>query len=523
MEAQKQNRAIIAGGAVIAFLAILIKGIPVFNGIRIAFKDYKLPAGISGSPWIGFANFSKTLSSFAFWRVLSNTVKLNLLYLFVVMVFALFLAISLMHLSKRLQNIFMVILLIPLFIPGSTLVHICFTWFKGTVILANATIFPFLYALLLAIQNLGIPTFFILKTWQMQKGMIKQNGFERLRAPLVFVLVQLTFILSSNSDILGNMLNPLVYKTGDTLDQYIFRNGFMQMKVGTAISVWLIQLAVQLVIGLTVYFILGRIIKKTPYTTMPQADLDRTAETNPAGFILPVLYSTLIVWFVFKPLLVDGIIGLTGNGTMIINRIAAPYFRYIIIYGSAAFIGVPIMVLMAKCMQIRGGMGGFFRVFLVIMFISGGLGLHHYLFFKTLGLANTVFSMMLYYLFPVAGSLALGVIIAYRQKEMEQDGTSDMEAVWKPAFVLGLMNFIAMWNAEQVPLALIARQEAMPPALLSRMASQAMGPGDAMNIGLVLGMDLLICILPVALFLIFRREITQWVLLAYTRLGNGHP
>jgi len=88
--------------------------------------------GLLNSPNVGLANITETFSSLAFQRALLNTVKLNLLSLAITMVLAFLLAISIDRLDGLFQKIFLALILIHLFIPGSVLVHICFVWFKGT-------------------------------------------------------------------------------------------------------------------------------------------------------------------------------------------------------------------------------------------------------------------------------------------------------------------------------------------------------------------------------------------------------
>jgi putative aldouronate transport system permease protein len=47
-------------------------------GEMIAFKDYRLGDGIFGSKWVGFKHFESLFGSIDFWRVLRNTLVLNL-------------------------------------------------------------------------------------------------------------------------------------------------------------------------------------------------------------------------------------------------------------------------------------------------------------------------------------------------------------------------------------------------------------------------------------------------------------
>ena len=53
-------------------LTFIFKYIPMY-GVLIAFKDYNPLRGILGSPWIGFSEFEKFLSSPNFINLLMNT------------------------------------------------------------------------------------------------------------------------------------------------------------------------------------------------------------------------------------------------------------------------------------------------------------------------------------------------------------------------------------------------------------------------------------------------------------------
>lgn len=47
-------------------------------GVQIAFKDFSPAKGIIGSPWAGFAHFERFFDSYYFWRLLWNTISINL-------------------------------------------------------------------------------------------------------------------------------------------------------------------------------------------------------------------------------------------------------------------------------------------------------------------------------------------------------------------------------------------------------------------------------------------------------------
>jgi putative aldouronate transport system permease protein len=58
-------------------LLVLFHYFPIY-GIVIAFKDFSPFRGITGSPWAGFKYFAYFLQEDAFWRVLRNTLVINM-------------------------------------------------------------------------------------------------------------------------------------------------------------------------------------------------------------------------------------------------------------------------------------------------------------------------------------------------------------------------------------------------------------------------------------------------------------
>lgn len=61
---------------------IIFKYIPMY-GVQIAFKDFKIAKGISGSEWVGFKYFIKFLTNYQFKTIVSNTLLISLYQLIV--------------------------------------------------------------------------------------------------------------------------------------------------------------------------------------------------------------------------------------------------------------------------------------------------------------------------------------------------------------------------------------------------------------------------------------------------------
>lgn len=56
---------------------LLFAYIPMY-GAQIAFRNYNVVAGISGSPWVGLDNFDRFIHSYNFWPIIKNTLVLNI-------------------------------------------------------------------------------------------------------------------------------------------------------------------------------------------------------------------------------------------------------------------------------------------------------------------------------------------------------------------------------------------------------------------------------------------------------------
>lgn len=95
---------------------IVFHYMPIY-GIQIAFKNYKLAVGIEGSPWVGLENFGKFFSSYSSWRLITNTLLLNLYGLLVDFPIPIFIALMLNRISsERYKKFTQTVIYIPHFI-----------------------------------------------------------------------------------------------------------------------------------------------------------------------------------------------------------------------------------------------------------------------------------------------------------------------------------------------------------------------------------------------------------------------
>lgn len=64
---------------ILPMLFILVFKYLPYSGLSIAFKDYKVAKGYSGSPWVGFSVFQKVFGKRDFGQAVGNTLLLNIL------------------------------------------------------------------------------------------------------------------------------------------------------------------------------------------------------------------------------------------------------------------------------------------------------------------------------------------------------------------------------------------------------------------------------------------------------------
>jgi putative aldouronate transport system permease protein len=79
---------------------LIFNYLPMF-GIVIAFKNYKGPLGILGSPWSGLQNFQFFFRSSRVWEVTRNTILYNVVFILTTLVVSLAFALMLYELTRR--------------------------------------------------------------------------------------------------------------------------------------------------------------------------------------------------------------------------------------------------------------------------------------------------------------------------------------------------------------------------------------------------------------------------------------
>jgi len=257
--------------------------VPMF-GLVVAFQDYNLMQGVTGSPWVGWDNFKAVFESPDFPQLMKNTVILSLYRLVFGMLPDLVLALMLNEIRVRwfkktiqtltygphfLSWIIVYGIMFSFFAPGSGLVT---TFFRdmgwGNVdVLTNSELFRPMLVMTDIWKSTGYGAIIYLATLasinneQYEAAAIDGAGRWRqlwhVTLPgvrdvfMLLVILRLGSILDAGFEQVYIFLNVRVYDVGDILDTWIFRRGIEEMNysVPAAVGVFKSVIGFALVLG----------------------------------------------------------------------------------------------------------------------------------------------------------------------------------------------------------------------------------------------------------------------------------
>lgn len=116
-----------------AVVYVLIFCYAPMYGIQIAFKDYKMSLGVSGSRWIGFRHFKSFFNGYNFWPLLRNTLVLSLYQLVVGFPIPILVALVINELKGSYKKTVQTVLYAPHFISTVVLVGMMNVMFSMSV------------------------------------------------------------------------------------------------------------------------------------------------------------------------------------------------------------------------------------------------------------------------------------------------------------------------------------------------------------------------------------------------------
>ncbi len=227
-------------------------------GLQIAFKDYSIFRGVSGSPWVGFEHFERLFTNDQFLRALKNTVVISFYSLVFGFPMPIILALmfnevlnrmfkktsqTIVYLPHFISSVIIAGIVITAFSPSAGIVNTVMGWFGlepiyfltkpewfrpifiGTGIWQESGFQSIVY--LAAIAGVS-PTLYEsavvdgASRWQM---MWKITIPSILPTIIIMLIIRIGNILEVSFEMVILLYQPATYETADVVNSYIFRQG----------------------------------------------------------------------------------------------------------------------------------------------------------------------------------------------------------------------------------------------------------------------------------------------------------
>lgn len=267
-----------------AFLFFLVFKFGPLYGVVVAFKDFRVVDGIWGSPWVGLQHFQELFQSHDFYRILKNTLLLNLYLLLFAFPAPIMLALMLNEVRSRyFQRFIQTTMYLPHFIswvimsglviyflsPTTGITSEILGWFgiEPIFFMGKKEYFKGIVVVSAVLKDLGWGSIIYFAALSGINPEIQESAvidganrwqrILRINIPSILPTVSIMFILSlgnflsANFEQIINLINPVTYDTGDVIDTYVYRVGLQQFKYSYTAAIGLFKSLVGLVLILS--------------------------------------------------------------------------------------------------------------------------------------------------------------------------------------------------------------------------------------------------------------------------------
>ena len=238
---------------------VLFQYKPMYGNI-IAFQDYSIFKGISGSEWVGLDNFKRFLSTPYFFRTLKNTVLLNLSLLVFSFPMPIIFALLLNEVRlKRVKSVVQTLSYMPHFIstvvvagivinllsPSYGIIPMVIEKFTGTrpYLMVDPNYFRTIYTVMNIWQSMGYGSVVYLAAItgidsQLYEAAVVDgaNKFRQIwhitipgimPTIMTMLIMRIGNMLGSATDTILLLYQPATYEVADTIGTYVYRNGLL--------------------------------------------------------------------------------------------------------------------------------------------------------------------------------------------------------------------------------------------------------------------------------------------------------
>jgi putative aldouronate transport system permease protein len=266
---------------------IVFRYIPM-AGLVMAFEDYKIAAGVFGSPWVGFKHFHDIFTGPFFGRILFNSFYISFLKLLFGFPAPIVLALMLNEIRRAwfkrtiqtmtylpyfLSWVIIYGIVLALLSPSSGLVNEQIKalggqpknfltddfWFIVVLVVSSvwASVGYGAVIYLAALSNIS-PELYEAATIDGASRLqqVRHISLPGIKPVMILLLIlSLGSILDADFSQIYIFYNPQVYQVADIIDTWVFRNGVEQLRIGLATAMGLFRSVVGLVLVLSAHTI----------------------------------------------------------------------------------------------------------------------------------------------------------------------------------------------------------------------------------------------------------------------------
>ena len=244
--------------------------------MTIAFKDFKMSRGILGSSWAGFEHFRELFSDIFFYRVLSNTLRLNILNVIIVFPLTIVFALLINEMANlKFKRVVQTISYLPHFLswvvisgfiyqmlsPQSGFINVLLT--KLSIIpepvnyMVSKQWFTLIYLISSIWQGIGWGTIIYLSAIAgidlLQYESAQLDGANRFQKAIyitlpgivptitVLLILKIGSMMNVGFEQIFNLYNPSTYEVADVIDTFVFRKGIIDSRYDYSTAVGLFQ------------------------------------------------------------------------------------------------------------------------------------------------------------------------------------------------------------------------------------------------------------------------------------------
>ncbi|MGN0742394.1 MAG: ABC transporter permease [Candidatus Fimadaptatus sp.] len=249
-------------------------------GVIIAFQDYKPLKGISGSAWVGFKHFQTFVQGPFFWRLVRNTLSINIGMLVFGFPLPIIFALMLNEVrSTAFRKVVQTVTYMPHFVSSVVVCGLMVIFCRSDGLLTNVlTFFGLPKTNLLTIESYFQPLYIGMNIWQ-ELGWdsiiyfaaltsvdaalyeaARVDGAGRWRQmwhiPLpgisstivILLILRIGNLMSLGWDRIILMYNDMVMETADVISTFVYRTGLVQVQYSYATAVGLLNSIINVIL-----------------------------------------------------------------------------------------------------------------------------------------------------------------------------------------------------------------------------------------------------------------------------------